>query len=173
MSVRGLAEVASISASFLSQVEKGSTNMSIGRMIDIANALRVPIESLLGTRLSSGPQVTTRAERPVLSEENGSRKTLITRQSTSPMEVYSAELDVGGSTGADLYIHGDQDEVIIVIKGNVNFQVGKQLFTMTEGDSLEFRSSTPHRAHNVGDTKAEVLWVIGAPSGFIEFVQND
>ena len=172
MSLRGLAQVAGISPSYLSQAERGLTNVSIGRMLDIANALRVPVEALLGDRHSGTPLVTTRADRPVLSEEHGCRKTLITRDPGSPMEVYSAVLDVGGTTGVSPYVHGDQHEVLLVLRGDVVFQLGRQLYRMTEGDSAEFRSSTPHRLENAGRTEAEVLWIVGTPSGFIEYVDD-
>jgi transcriptional regulator with XRE-family HTH domain len=32
------------------------------------------------------------------------------------------------------------------------------------GDSVDYRSSTPHRVANTGETTAEVLWIVSPPS---------
>ena len=74
------------------------------------------------------------------------------------------ELDVGGSTGAEPYAHGDSEELLIVLTGNVQLELGGDVHDLERGDSIDYRSSTPHRVTNVGDERAEVIWIISPPS---------
>jgi mannose-6-phosphate isomerase-like protein (cupin superfamily) len=43
-------------------------------------------------------------------------------------------------------------------------QLGSELLDLSAGDSVNYRSSTPHRVANPGDETAEVLFVISPPS---------
>jgi mannose-6-phosphate isomerase-like protein (cupin superfamily) len=74
------------------------------------------------------------------------------------------ELDVGGSTGAEPYAHGDSEELFVVLSGTVQLELGGEVFRLEHGDSIDYRSSTPHRASNAGDDLAEVMWIISPPS---------
>jgi mannose-6-phosphate isomerase-like protein (cupin superfamily) len=35
---------------------------------------------------------------------------------------------------------------------------------LEEGDCLEYRTSTPHRTENIGNGRAEVMWIIAPPT---------
>ena len=35
---------------------------------------------------------------------------------------------------------------------------------LREGDSIDYRSSSPHRVTNAGEETAEVMWIISPPS---------
>ena len=74
------------------------------------------------------------------------------------------ELEVGGSTGAQPYAHGDSEELFVVLSGTVQLELGGELFELESGDSIDYRSSTPHRISNLGDELAEVMWIISPPS---------
>src|SRR6476620_9803336 len=39
-----------------------------------------------------------------------------------------------------------------------------ELFDLEPGDSIDYRSSTPHRISNTGQDLAEVMWIISPPS---------
>jgi len=38
------------------------------------------------------------------------------------------------------------------------------VFELCTGDSIDYRSSTPHRLTNIGGEPAEVMWIISPPS---------
>ena len=78
--------------------------------------------------------------------------------------MFVGELDVGGSTGAEPYAHGDSEELFVVLAGTVQLELGGELYELGSGDSIDYRSSTPHRAVNVGGGRAEVMWIISPPS---------
>jgi mannose-6-phosphate isomerase-like protein (cupin superfamily) len=52
----------------------------------------------------------------------------------------------------------------VVISGSVQLELGGELFDLERGDSIDYRSSTPHRVSNTGQEVAEVMWIISPPS---------
>ena len=46
----------------------------------------------------------------------------------------------------------------------MQLELGGELFELEHGDSIDYRSSTPHRVVNTGPERAEVLWIISPPS---------
>ena len=51
-----------------------------------------------------------------------------------------------------------------MLVGNVQLELGGELFELEQGDSIDYRSSTPHRVSNIGQDLAEVMWIISPPS---------
>ena len=60
--------------------------------------------------------------------------------------------------------HGDSEELFVVLHGSVQLELGGETHELEAGDSIDYRSSTPHRISNVGDDLAEVMWIISPPS---------
>jgi len=89
---------------------------------------------------------------------------MLTPRPLENVQVIVGEFDVEGSTGDEPYTHGDSEELLVVLSGVVSLQVGTELFELAEGDSIDYRSSDPHRLTNVGDDTAEVMWIISPPS---------
>ena len=162
--LRTIAERSGLSESFLSQVERGQSSASIGSLRRIADALGVPIADLFEPGGLPGPRVLRRSERPALSFGILGRKLLLTPRPLHHLEVFAGELEVGGSTGPEPYAHGDSEELFVVLSGSVQLQLGGEVFDLESGDSIDYRSSTPHRISNTGDELAEVMWIISPPS---------
>jgi mannose-6-phosphate isomerase-like protein (cupin superfamily) len=108
--------------------------------------------------------VLKRHERPALQFGILGRKFLLTPRPLHHLEVFQGELEVGGSTGEEPYAHGDSEELFLVLSGTVQLELGGELFELEPGDSVDYRSSTPHRVRNTGQERAEVLWIISPPS---------
>jgi transcriptional regulator with XRE-family HTH domain len=163
--LRSVAERAGLSESFLSQVERGRANASVASLTRIAAALGVHVADLFEPdQARADPRVLKRARRPTLAFGNLGRKQLLTPRPLEHLEVIAVELDPGGSTGDDPYTHGDSEELVVVLAGRVHVQLGEHVYELERGDSIDYRSSTPHRVVNAGDDVAEVIWVISPPS---------
>jgi transcriptional regulator with XRE-family HTH domain len=162
--LRTVAERSGLSESFLSQVERGRSSASIASLRRIADALGVSIADLFGPDATPGPRVLRREERPSLAFGVLGRKLLLTPRPLHNLEVFVGELGVGGSTGEQPYAHGDSQELFVVLAGSVQLEVGGETFELEHGDSIEYRSSTPHRVSNLGDALAEVMWIVSPPS---------
>src|SRR5918912_1122041 len=162
--LKTIADRSGLSESFLSQVERGRSSASIASLRRIAEALGVSIADLFEPDGVPGPRVLRRAERPALAFGVLGRKLLLTPRPLHNLEVFVGELGVGGSTGEQPYAHGDSQELFVVLAGHVQLEVGGERFELEHGDSIEYRSSTPHRVSNVGDGLAEVMWIVSTPS---------
>ena len=162
--LREVAERAGLSESFLSQVERGRASASIASLRRISEALGISIADLFEPNGLPRPRVLRRAERPALAFGILGRKFLLTPRPLQQLEVFVGELDSGGSTGAELYAHGDSEELFVVLSGNVQLELGSELHELETGDSIGYRSSTAHRISNAGDGPAEVMWIISPPS---------
>jgi transcriptional regulator with XRE-family HTH domain len=163
--LHSVAERAGLSESFLSQVERGKANASIASLTRIASVLGVHVADLFEPGPSRAhPRVLLRDRRPTLEFGILGRKFMLTPRPLENLEVFAVELDPGGSTGEELYTHGDSEELIVVLGGRVHLQLDEQVYELERGDSIDYRSSTPHRVTNAGDDVAEVIWVISPPS---------
>jgi transcriptional regulator with XRE-family HTH domain len=162
--LRTVADRSGLSESFLSQVERGRSNASIGSLRRIAEALGVTVADLFEPKGPPSPRVLRRGDRPALNFGVLGRKLLLTPRPLQALEVFVGELDVGGSTGVEPYSHGDSEELFVVLNGSVQLELGGELHELETGDSILYRSSVPHRITNVGDHLAEAMWVITPPS---------
>jgi len=162
--LRTVAERSGLSESFLSQVERGRSSASIESLRRVADALGVSMADLFEPGGLPGPRVLRRDERPSLSFGVLGKKLLLTPRPLHHLEVFAGELEVGGSTGTEPYAHGDSEELFVVLAGTVQLELGGELFDLEPGDSIDYRSSTPHRISNTGQDLAEVMWIISPPS---------
>jgi transcriptional regulator with XRE-family HTH domain len=164
VTLKTVAERAELSESFLSQVERGRANASVASLKRIAAALGVSVADLFEPNGSTGkPRVLPRESRPNLAFGTG-RKFMLTPRPLENLQVIVGEFDPGGSTGDEPYTHGDSEELLVVLEGVVSLQLGSEVFELSTGDSIDYRSSTPHRLVNVGGEPAEVMWIISPPS---------
>lgn len=162
--LKTIADRSGLSESFLSQVERGRSSASIASLRKIADALGVSMADLFEPDGVPGPRVLKRADRPALTFGILGRKLLLTPKPLHHLEVFAGELDIGGSTGEQPYAHGDSEELFVVVSGRVQLELGGELFELESGDSIDYRSSTPHRVMNTGQELAEVMWIISPPS---------
>ena len=161
--LKEVASAAGISESFLSQLERGRTNATIATLQRLSTALGIEVSDLFTTN-ATRPRVLRRDAREFIAWGRLGRKALLTPKPFQSLEVVVARFDPGGSTGDEPYTHGESEELLIVIEGEVHVQLGADVYTVSAGDSVHYESSTPHRVANHGDEPAEVLFVISPPS---------
>lgn len=161
--LKEVASAAGISESFLSQLERGRTNATIATLQRLSTALGIEVSDLFTTN-AARPRVLRGDAREFIAWGRLGRKALLTPKPFHSLEVVVARFDPGGSTGDEPYTHGESEELLIVIEGEVHVQLGADVYTVSAGDSVHYESSTPHRVANHGDEPAEVLFVISPPS---------
>jgi transcriptional regulator with XRE-family HTH domain len=164
LTLREVAEAAGVSESFVSQLERGRSSASVATLQRLAAAVGIEISDLFAREDGTGPRVLRHEERQLLEWGHLGRKALLTPKPFHSLEVVAAAFDPGGSTGDEPYTHGDSEELLLVLSGRVQLQLGNELLDLSKGDSVKYRSSTPHRVSNRGDEAAEVLFVISPPS---------
>jgi transcriptional regulator with XRE-family HTH domain len=162
--LRDVATHAGISEGFLSQIERGRANASIATLRRIASVVGVSMGELFHPDDESQPTVLRALDRPVLAFGTFGRKWLLTQAPDRELDAFIAEFEPGGSTGPEQYTHGDSEELLIVLRGRVSFELGAQLFDLGPEDSMVYRSSIPHRLVESAGERAVILWVTTPPS---------
>jgi len=159
-----LAGKTELSESFLSQVERGRANPSIASLQRVVAAMGKTMADLWVSDGSARPSILRAHQRPALAFGILGTKYFLTPRPCENLEVFVADLAIGGSTGEQPITHGDSEELFLVLGGKVHLQVGQDIFDLKPRDSVRYRSSTPHGVVNVGLEVAEVMWVISPPS---------
>jgi transcriptional regulator with XRE-family HTH domain len=161
--LKEVASASGLSESFVSQLERGRTNATIVTLQRLSTALGIEVSDLFTTGAPQ-PRVLRRGAREYVAWGELGRKALLTPKPFHSLEVVVARFEPGGSTGDEPYTHGDSEELLVVVEGDVHLQLGTDVHELGVGDSVHYRSSTPHRVSNPGDETAEVMFVISPPS---------
>ena len=160
-----LAERAELSASALSQIERGVTDPSIGSLRRIATALGVPFFQFLVEPGVVEP-VVRRAERRTMQFPNRALQyQLLTPNLRGPFEVLALELAPGAASGDEPLGH-DSEECLLVLRGSVRVELASQTYELDEGDAISIQRNLPHRVVNHGEDTAEILTIISPPNTF-------
>lgn len=168
---RSLANVAAacgLSISFLSAVERGQSNISVGNLFKLADAYGTTVPGLNPDHHSEDRDVLHPQDRPRYVAGHGRVviEDLITRPGA--LEAQRIEIRPDGGT-EEPYAHPGE-EFIYVLSGRLTFWIEEtERFQLETGDSLSFRSTRPHRWWNEGETSTTVIW-INAP--VVESAEN-
>ena len=159
LSTRDAAARAGVSAGFISQLENGKCGVSVGVLKRISAAVGISAADLLADEAPVSRPVLRAHERPVFSSDSGLQKLLLSRPPIRQLEVYEGTFEVGGSTGPEAYAHDNAQELFYVLAGHVEVSIASETLILGPRDSVEYLSSVPHRAVNIGATQAEVMWI--------------
>ena len=162
--LKDVAVAAGVSESFLSQLERGRSSPSVATLQRLAAALGIEVSDLFAADGLPRPSVLRREARQTVVWGHLGRKALLTPKPFHSLEIVAAEFEPGGSTGDEPYTHGDSEELLLVVDGVAHVQLGDDVYELRSGDSVHYRSSTPHRVSNPGTETAEVIFVISPPS---------
>lgn len=159
LSTRELAARAGVSAGFISQLENGKCGVSVSVLKRIAAAVGISVADLLSDDAPVSRPVLRAHERPVFSSDGGLQKLLLSRPPLRQLEVYEGTFEVGGSTGSEPYAHDDAQELFYVLTGHMEITIASETHVLGPRDSVEYLSSVPHRAVNIGTTPAQAMWI--------------
>ncbi len=151
LSVRGLAEQAGISASFLGAVERGESDIALGRLAQVAGALDHDVASLLGHSLQQG---TPRKIEAVTSKRSRGRGVDFAafRVPGMNLELLVATFEPGTEFDDDV-AHAGID-VMYVAQGELVLVVDGEDYPLGEGECVVWPSAQPHTMRNDSDAPA-------------------
>ncbi|WP_255945331.1 helix-turn-helix domain-containing protein [Streptomyces odontomachi] len=162
MTLRQVAEATGLSEGFVSQLERGVHSGSIATLQKIAALLGLEVGDLFTWDRS--PAVRRFTDQQGFSFGVSGRKVRLTPKQFNHLEAFLGVFEAGGSTGVEPYSHGESEELLFVVSGEVEVTVGKTVHHLAALDSLTYSSSEPHRVmEKAGDT-AMVLWAMAPPS---------
>jgi transcriptional regulator with XRE-family HTH domain len=176
-SIRRLAEAAGVSASLVSDIERGKVEPSISTLKRLASALDTTLAFFFSEPTETAPRVVRASERDVLgktspAKSHAARSAIETKgvrfEIASPPESESIEAIYGRyEVGADLgdpIVH-EGEEWGMVLRGRLKVWVGDEIYFLDPGDAIGFPSTIPHRLKNVAEEPTEYIW-INTPKSF-------
>lgn len=163
LSLRALATRAQTSPGFVSQLERGQVNASVGTLRKLSEGLGITLPDLFSDEDANQPKVRRREDRPVIHASNLTSKYLLSHKPLVNTEVYAAEFLPGENAG-EAYTHGDAQEMLIITAGTVTLELAGIEYPLEVGDSAEYPTATPHTLRNTSEHPAEVLWIISPPT---------
>ena len=176
LSLRAVAEAVGISSSALSQIEKGTMQPSVNRLVEIVTVLGVPVSAIFddhgllapvdfdATRVAEpvpGVYVAAGEAAPIATLGQGvvyRRLTPVRLDGLDLFETTDPPLTSSSIDGAMLVHEGY--EVGRVISGSLTFEFTEGSVVLGPGGSLSFWATRPHRVVNVSSEQAAVaLWL--------------
>ncbi len=186
LSLRELARRVDVSPSFISQIELGKANPSVGTLYSIVSVLGTTLDDLIGEPSGSagaeaGPELVDaalagdasrawppRVDVPVQPAEGRSRVEMsgvvwerLTHDHDPYVDFLHVEYAPGSSSCApdQLMRHGGR-EYGHLVRGRLDVQVGFETYALGPGDSIHFDSSTPHRLSNPYHEPCTAVWFV-------------
>lgn len=161
LSLAQVAKATGVSVGFLSALERGQMSSSIATLRRIARFYRTNILSLFEAA-GDNPRLVRPPERKILETTPDVRMELLAWGNTV-MEPHLFRVKPGGSSG-EAYAH-EGEEFLHVLRGNFEVWLdNSEHYSLKPGDSLYFKSSTPHRWKNPGRRETCVLWINTPPT---------
>jgi mannose-6-phosphate isomerase-like protein (cupin superfamily) len=163
-----LAEVAAatgISVSFLSLVETGGSDLTMGRLLRLADFYGVDLTELFPPTLSMDKLVRRWGEHlRIVSPDEQQETYVLAADGTHKMMPLLITFAPGGGA-VERSVH-EGEEFWYVISGRARVEVeGLASVELDEGDTIYFPADRPHSLRNCGDGDLRVLAVITPPIG--------
>ncbi|MCA1570225.1 MAG: XRE family transcriptional regulator [Chloroflexi bacterium] len=170
LSLRELADRLDVSASLISQIERGRANPSVGTLYALVAALDVSLDDLLfddrrpaqpvAHQLSGGP-IQRGNERIRIRLASGVQWERLTTVSEPGVEFLYVIYEVGGaSTSEDAYQRHSGHEWGYVVSGTLKVTIAFREYVLQAGDAVSLESTTPHRLANAGDVPVHAIWFV-------------
>lgn len=164
MTLADVARESGLSTGFLSQVENGVTNVSLGALYRIAGALRITAPELLAQGAEPIVSVVRRNEGPWRSADDADPPQLARMLTSTPrrrMEVRECIVPPGFRSDPAWFHAGE--EILHVLEGTVSVELeGHGLETLEAGDTIVFEATVPHRWVGA-DCEARLLNIVVLP----------
>jgi transcriptional regulator with XRE-family HTH domain len=156
LSMRAVAEKAEVTASFVSQLERGLVQPSIQTLRRICDVLGTSLVDALSPRQSS-TYVTRKDERhQVIVPSRNFRVEQLVGAHGRPFDFWMVHLAPNSATAPDPIAH-DAREALYVVKGRATFENSEGVVDLEEGDTIYFHSQVAHRIVNPGDDELTFL----------------
>jgi transcriptional regulator with XRE-family HTH domain len=171
ISIEDLAMNANMDVAQLRKIEDEGIIPSLGPLIRIARALGVRIGTFLDDFGQVGPVlVKAGAEKSTISFASSDPATrqhlnfysLAADKAGRHMEPFIVDIQPGLESDYKLSSH-EGEEFILVISGEVEINYGKEVYRLSEGDSIYYDSIVSHNVHAGNDKPAKILAVVYTP----------
>jgi transcriptional regulator with XRE-family HTH domain len=161
LTLRQVAATAGLSATHISEIERGHTTPTVGALLRVAVALgkephyfleteRLPEVSLVRAKRGEAPERAQGAARHIRVADpracpatGSSPRARRSRPHSTDSDVFSFPGEEGG----------------LLVSGEIEIHVGDEAYHLKSGDGFHLRSDLPHTVFNRGAVPAVIVWV--------------
>lgn len=161
--LRELSRRVRLSASMISQLERGLTMPSVTTLYAVTSALGVSLDELVVAPAPVAPSTPARVAAPrEIALATGVRWELLAATPSPDVEFIRVTYAPGGaSSPADALQRHEGREYGHVTEGRMGVTVGFRTYELEAGDAIEFASTMPHRLFNLSDREpTTAIWVV-------------
>ncbi len=171
MTVEQLADRAGVDSEMIRSIEKGGLVPYISPLVKLSRALGVRLGTFLDDQENLGPVITRSGDMANIARFRGASEadakgrsffSLALNKTSRHMEPLIVELSPSDDTGLKKSSH-EGEEFIYVLEGSVVIGYGKEVYTLSAGESIYYDSIVEHDVRAAG-APAKILAVIHEPS---------
>jgi transcriptional regulator with XRE-family HTH domain len=159
---RDLASLASLSANAISLIERDEISPSVATLQRLAAALNVKIGYFFDEDVQTDIMHVKAGERPSITGKGVTIESIGERLRGQEMEPFFISLAPGSESGRQQVIHSGH-EFVYCVRGEVEYEIDGDVYTLNEGDFLLFEAQLPHHWRNPTPEKAELLLILQTP----------
>lgn len=146
LTVRDLAEQSGLSASFIRAVERGDSDISLGRLARLAHVFHYDLGSFLGfTSKLSRPSFVSNTDRKRVNRGRGVSYEALHLPALD-LDLVIVNLDAGAAFKDELSHEGI--DVVYVTEGDLVLEANGTDYPMSAGECCAFSAGFPHRLRN-------------------------
>jgi XRE family transcriptional regulator, regulator of sulfur utilization len=164
LSLDELSRLAGVSKSMLSQIERNQANPTVAVVWRLANALGVPLGTLLDGERPPGPAITTVAGHatPSLRTPDGlcELRILGPIELAGQFEWYELTMQPGGRLESQAHEPGSREHLSVIGAGALEVRSGDDVSTLRDGETARYAVDVPHAIVNSGVTLVQALLVV-------------
>ncbi|WOF75519.1 XRE family transcriptional regulator [Parvibaculaceae bacterium PLY_AMNH_Bact1] len=164
LTLQALADKINRSVGYVSQVERGLSNLGVDDLRKLGAALNVPIGFFLEHHNAHpsdrGIVVRADARRKVGTREEGFTEELLSPDMTGTFEMLRTEIAPGASSKH--LIHRPTEEAAYLVSGTLEIWIEDRHYELTPGDAFRFHDQNV-RWHNPSNEPAILVWVVAPP----------
>ncbi len=155
---------AKVSATHVSEIERGMTSPTVGALAKIAEAMGTDVAYFVEKKnLSKLSIVNKQSRKPMQFKDWGATYYSLTKDIPSPrISFLEVELEPGLKRPEETSTH-DGEEFALITKGVMEIIIGDEKYILKEGDSIHYKANKPHAMRNIGDAKCRAIWVTLPP----------
>ncbi len=158
-----LAKAINVTPSLISQIERAKAVPSILTLKKIADFLQTTVGELIGEHetLFGNPLLKEKERKFVKKNDYGASLYLLSHHDPKKeMDTFIIEFEKDGDSRNIMTSTHPRQEFCFVLKGQFKIILNTKKYTLSKGDSFYFNSNQYHLFSNMGEEKAQLLWIV-------------
>lgn len=146
LTLHDISEKTGLTKGFLSDIERDKTSPSVASLVSLCDALNLPVGDLFAT--TRNVLVRAAERQPIKFGGIGVSDHLLTPSHGVRMQAIWSEIAPGGTGGEQLYSLRSEEELVLVISGDLALNIEGEETILHVGDSITFDPRLPHSFRN-------------------------